>query len=52
MSKKLTKRLAERDSVNTPWNQPANPKAEELLTGKKEKKMSLKEASDILKYRV
>lgn len=34
---KLSKRLAERDSVNTPWDKPANPKAEELLYGKKRK---------------
>lgn len=35
MSKKdfLSQRLAERDSVNTPWNKKPNPKAEELLKG-------------------
>lgn len=34
----LSKRLAERDSVNTPWDQPPNPKAEKLLYGKKKKR--------------
>lgn len=35
---KDNQRLSERDSVNTPWDQPANPEADEIRRGDKRRK--------------